>query len=105
MKQASIIPLLKFEDSALPFKVQTIRSFAEEQDEKFDHPHSHNYYEMVWMIKGKSTLHVDMHQYAIENNMIFCLKPNQTHQFRMNDEMEGFVFSFTKNFFDLNEYE
>jgi len=32
MKQASIIPLLKFQNDALPFKVQTIKDFTEAQD-------------------------------------------------------------------------
>jgi hypothetical protein len=38
MKEARIIPLLKFENSALPFKLQTIRKFTEEQDEKNEAP-------------------------------------------------------------------
>ena len=60
MKQSPIIPLLKFQSGALPFKVQTIKDFTIEQDEINEGPHSHNYYEMIWLIKGQGTLHADM---------------------------------------------
>jgi YesN/AraC family two-component response regulator len=105
MKKASIIPLLKFQSEALPFKVQTIKTFTEEQEEVCEGPHSHNYYEMFWVIKGGGTLHVDMQEYAIENNSIFCLKPNQAHQFQTRPEMEGFIFSFTDTIFKMDEYD
>jgi hypothetical protein len=105
MKQAPIIPLLKFKNEALPFKVQTIKNFTEEQDDINEGPHSHNYYEMIWLIKGNSTLYVDMQKCSIESNTIFCLKPNQAHQFQTQTEMEGFVFSFTDSFFKIDEHD
>jgi AraC-like DNA-binding protein len=105
MKQAPIIPLLKFKNEALPFKVQTIKNFTEEQDDINEGPHNHNYYEMIWLIKGSSTLYADMQEYTIESNTIFCLKPNQAHQFQTQPEMEGFVFSFTDSFFRMDEYD
>jgi AraC family transcriptional activator of pobA len=105
MKQAPIIPLLRFQSEALPFRVQTIKTFTEEQDDVCEGPHSHNYYEMFWLIKGGGTLHVDMQEYSIESNTIFSLKPNQAHQFQTQAEMEGFVFSFTDSFFRMDEYD
>ncbi len=105
MKQAPIIPLLQFENTGMPFKVQTIKNLREEQDEMNESPHSHNYYEMIWMIAGKGTLYVDMQEYAIENNMFFCLRPSQAHQFQTDLNAEGFVFSFTDSFFNMSEHE
>ena len=105
MKQASIIPLLKFQSGALPFNVQTIKNFAEEQDDINKAPHSHNYYEMIWLIKGHGTLYADMQEYMIDSNSIFCLKPNQVHQFQIQPEMEGIVFSFNDSFFKMDEYD
>ena len=105
MKQALIIPLMKFQSGALPFKVQTIKNFTEGQDEINEVPHSHNYYEMIWLIKGQGMLHADMQEYTIENNTIFFLKPNQPHQFQAQAEMEGFVFSFTDAFFSIGEHD
>jgi AraC family transcriptional regulator, transcriptional activator of pobA len=105
MKQESIIPLLKFQTSTLPFKVQTIKNFTEEQDDVNEGPHSHNHYEMIWLTKGTGVLYVDMHEHTIDSNTIFCVKPTQAHQFQTQAEMEGFVFSFTDSFFTMDEYE
>ena len=105
MKQAPIIPLLKFQSGALPFKVQTIKDFTIEQDEINEGPHSHNYHEMTWLIKGQGTLHADMQEYKIENNTIFYLKPNEAHRFQTEPDMEGFVFSFTDSFFSMDEFD
>ena len=105
MKQAPIIPLLKFQNGALPFKVQTIQNFTEDQDDINEVPHSHNYYEMIWVIKGQGTLYADMQEYTIESNTIFCLKPNEAHQFQIHPEMEGFILSFTDSFFSLGEHD
>jgi AraC family transcriptional activator of pobA len=105
MKQTAIIPLLKFNHAALPFKIEDIKDLAARQDELCESVHNHDYYEIVWMINGKGTLLVDFKEYAIENNTIFCLKPNQAHQFLLNPLMEGFVISFRESFFNLAEYE
>ena len=105
MKEATIIPVLKFQNGALPFKVETLKNFIENQDDIQEGPHSHNYFEMVWLTKGRATLSVDMQEYTIGTNMIFCARPNQTHQFKMEEDMEGFIFSFTDSFFKMDEYE
>jgi AraC-like DNA-binding protein len=105
MTQSSIIPLVKFKGGALPFKAQTIKEFISEQDETNDAPHSNNYYEMVWLTKGHGTLQVDMQKYPIESNTAFYLKPNETHQFQMHPEMDGYVFTFTDSFFSLGHYD
>jgi AraC-like DNA-binding protein len=105
MKQAPIIPLLKFANADFPFKIQTIKDVAEQAEEICDGGHSHDYYEIIWVINGKGTLSVDLQEYAIDNNMIFCLKPHQPHRFPMDTTMDGFVFSFTDAFFNLGEHE
>jgi YesN/AraC family two-component response regulator len=105
MKEATIIPILKFQSETIPYKVQTLKSFSEEQDDVCEAPHSHNYYEMVWLTKGEGMLQIDLQEYTIGSNTIFCVKPNETHQFQIQEGMEGFVFSFTDFFFKMNEYD
>ena len=94
MKQARIIPLLKFEDTTVPFKIQTIKDLVEQQDELNESVHSHDYYEIVWLINGKGRLFVDLEEHSIENNMIFCLKPHQAHRFAMDPEHGRFCLFF-----------
>ena len=72
MKQASIIPLVKFDNGICPFKIQTIKDLAEQPDELNESVHSHDYYEIVWITNGKGTLLVDLEEHPVGNNMIFC---------------------------------
>ena len=103
MKQTPVIPLFRFQNNALPFKAQAIQQFTEEQDNINNTPHSHDYYEMIWVIKGRCMLHVDLQEHIIEGNTVFCLKPDQTHQFQTQEKLEGFVFSFSDSFFSMDE--
>jgi AraC family transcriptional regulator, transcriptional activator of pobA len=103
MKETTIIPQLNFQSKSLPFKVQTIRNFAETQDDTAEAPHNHNYYELIWLTKGNAVLRIDMQEYAVGSNTIFCVMPNQTHQFNIEPGMEGFIFSFTDSFFKTSE--
>lgn len=105
MKETPIIPMIKFESQKLPFKIQTFKDMAIACDDSNDLPHSHDYYELIWMINGYGKLHVDLCEYSIGNNNVFCLKPNQVHQFEINEQIEGFVISFTNSFFNLAEHE
>ena len=105
MKQTPIIPMLKFQQGTLPLKIQTITNFLEKQDDASKGPHTHNYYEMIWVTSGKGTLEADMQKYIIERNTIFCLKPHEVHQIHVEPGTEGFVFSFADSFFGTDEYD
>jgi hypothetical protein len=71
MEQTPIIPQLKFQLGALPIKIQSIKHFIEEHLNGSKGPHSHNYYEMIWVTGGKGTLLADMQEYTIERNIYF----------------------------------
>lgn len=94
-----------FDKVKLPFQVQSIRNSINENDEVNESIHTHNHYEMIWLAKGSGTLFINMRQYSIEKNMMFCLKPNQAHCFQSNSPIEGFTFSFTDSFFTMGEHE
>ena len=100
MKNTFITPLLKFQQGALPIKIRTIKNFTEEPSG----PHSHDYYELIWVTKGKGAVEVNMRTYATDRNTAFCLRPHELHQLHMQSGSEGFVFSFTNSFFDMDEY-
>jgi YesN/AraC family two-component response regulator len=105
MKQAPIIPVLKFQNSSLPFNVQSLKDFEDERNDIHEGPHSHNYYEMIWLINGNGVLRADMQEHAVKSHTIFCLRPYQPHQCKSHSELEGFVFSFTDAFFKMDDYD
>jgi AraC family transcriptional activator of pobA len=105
MKKAAIIPLLKFEYGGLPVRIQTVQEFVLEEDDYKVMAHSHDFYEMIWIIKGHGLLQADLKQYEIGDQQLFCIKPGQVHQLRTTVDTEGFILSFSSDFLNAAEQE
>ena len=105
MKEAPIIPIFKFQNSGLPFKIQTIKSQIEEQDDLNASPHSHDYYEMIWVISGTGSVRVDLKEYAIGDNHLYWVGPGVVHQLETNVDAEGYILSFADSFLKLADHE
>src|ERR1700754_49573 len=105
MKEAPIIPIMKFQDNGLPFKIHTFKKLREEASDLYDSPHSNEYYEMIWVTNGSGALKADLQEYAIENNLLYCLKPGQVHHLETNEEADGFIISSAPSFLTQLEHE
>jgi len=105
MKEAPIIPMFKFQNSGLPFKIQTIKSQIEEQGDLNVLPHGHDHYEIIWVINGTGSVRVDLKEYAIHDNHLYWLAPGVVHQLQINVDAEGYIFSFADSFLKLADHE
>ncbi len=105
MKETPIIPLMKFNDAALPFKIQTISRFRQEQGEHYGLPHSYDYYEITWITTGTGKLFVDLGEYSLNENLLYFIKPNQVHRLLLGGDAQGFILSFKDSFVNLGEHE
>jgi AraC-like DNA-binding protein len=105
MKEAPIIPMFKFQNSALPFKIETIKSQTKEQDDLSAVPHSHDHYEMIWVISGTGFVRVDLKEYAIGNDHLYGVGPGVVHQLQINGDAEGYILSFADSFLKLADHE
>ena len=63
-----------------------------------DSPHRHDYYTIIFIIKGEGLHFVDFTEYPVENRTIFFIQPGQMHQLALNSEPEGWVITFTEEF-------
>jgi AraC family transcriptional activator of pobA len=105
MRQAPIIPIIKFGSGGFPFKIQTISNLREEQQENYDIAHSHDYYEVTWITKGTGRFYADLKEYSLDENIICFMKPNQVHRLLLSDEVQGFILSFQDSFISLGAHE
>jgi len=105
MKEAPIIPMYKFQNSGLPFKIQTVKSQIEEQDDLNASPHSHDHYEMIWVISGTGSIRVDLKAYTIGDNHLYWVGPGVVHQLQTNVDAEGYILSFADSFLKLADQE
>ena len=105
MKRAPIIPIFKFQHSGLAFTIQTIQSHIEHQGEMNASPHSHDHFEMIWVISGTGSIRVDIEEYAICDNHLYGVGPGVAHQLQINADAEGYILSFTDSFLKLADQE
>ncbi len=64
--------------------------------------HSHDFYYMMIVKKGKGYHNIDFVQYELKENTIFFLTPGQVHGYNMS-YVEGYVVIFTKLFYTINQ--
>src|ERR1700760_189918 len=105
MKNATIIPIFKFQHSGLPIAIQTIQSRIEQSGEIDALPHSHDHFELVWVIRGTGSVRVDLKEYAIRDNHLYGVAPGMVHQFLAELNTEGYILSFTDCFLKLADHE
>ena len=63
-------------------------------------PHKHDFYLVILFTKGKGKHEVDFETFKIEKGALFVLKPGQMHYWELSDDVDGFVFFHSKEFFD-----
>jgi AraC family transcriptional activator of pobA len=105
MKEASIIPIMKFDNAGLPFKIYTISNLREEQQINYDVAHCHDYYEITWITSGSGKLFSDLREYSLDENSLYFIKPNQVHRLLLNQDAQGFILAFKDSFVNLGAHE
>jgi AraC-like DNA-binding protein len=64
-------------------------------------PHKHNnYFEIIYLTKGKGSHTIDTKEYEIKTPVIFTIRKEQVHFWDIKSEPEGFVLIIKKSFID-----
>ncbi|WP_207420331.1 AraC family transcriptional regulator [Desertivirga brevis] len=65
--------------------------------------HRHNFFFILLIKKGTGIHEVDLVNYDVADNMIFCLRPGQIHLLKLESDVTGYVMRFNTNFYQPNE--
>lgn len=84
------------------FEIYTFDQIKDNNNFIGNTPHAHELIEIIWAVSGDSSLKVDMQTYSPQNDQIFCIMPNQTHQLTADANAEGYIIRFNELF--LQEY-
>lgn len=75
-------------------------------------PHKHDFYLIILFTKGSGTHEIDFETLPVEPGTLFILKPGQMHYWQLSDDIDGYVFFHSKEFYDkrfvtasLNDFE
>lgn len=80
------------------FTVRALESLGQYPEQGQSSAYSNAYFEIFWVTKGAGQLRLDLRQYAIGDNHLFCVRPGEMHQLQSEEGLEGYVITFTKAF-------
>lgn len=98
--------------------VYSLDEFSKQQDksklfqvEVFDanrhfnvqYPHRHDFYEVLYLSKGSGYHIIDSNKYKIKPPCVFFLSPGQTHKLELSNDIDGYIFLFTSEFYLINQ--
>ncbi|WP_196886188.1 AraC family transcriptional regulator [Aureivirga sp. CE67] len=64
-------------------------------------PHKHNFYLTVIFTNGTGVHEIDFKKYDVKKGSIFFLSPGQIHHWNLSQDIDGYIFFHTKDFYNL----
>jgi len=66
------------------------------------YPHRHDFFEILYLQKGSGYHVIDANKYEIKPPCVFFMSPGQAHKLELSNDIEGYIFIFTSDFYLLN---
>jgi AraC-like DNA-binding protein/mannose-6-phosphate isomerase-like protein (cupin superfamily) len=67
------------------------------------YPHRHDFFEVLYLLKGSGYHVIDGNKYDIKPPCVFFMSPGQAHKIEFSQDIEGFIFIFTAEFYLINQ--
>lgn len=84
------------------FFINEIPKHIAENQSSITKPHKHNSFLTILFTKGSGRHEIDFNSYEIKAGSVFMLAPGQTHHWELSEDIDGYIFSHTANFYDLH---
>jgi len=69
---------------------------------KVEYPHRHDFFEVLYLAKGSGMHVIDSNKYEIKPPCVFFMSPGQAHKLELSNDVEGYIFIFTAEFYLIN---
>lgn len=89
----------------LSFEIKTLESIIQYDDPVNSQVLCHDYFEILWITQGTGIYHLDMQQFVISPNQLFCIRPGEVHLIESGEDLEGYVISFTRSFLGMSDID
>ena len=66
------------------------------------YPHRHDFFEILYLLKGSGFHVIDGNKYEIKPPCVFFMSPGQAHKIEFSSDIEGYIFIFTADFYLIN---
>ncbi|CAM4326917.1 AraC-type DNA-binding protein [Pedobacter westerhofensis] len=103
-----MFPTYTIEDFASPRAIQGQFMLERFEDlarpKKWQFPHLHSFYEIIWVKEGTSKHTIDYHDFDIQPNSLFFISPGQVHLLSQSENVVGYSIAFTWEFLLMNNF-
>lgn len=80
------------------FEINTLEQLRDAY-ELSDAVHSNNFFEVLLITNSGGWLNIDMQQFPLEQQQVFCVQPSQLYQLQVNEATTGYVIRFNEAVF------
>jgi len=106
MKQAAEqLPVYSLPDFSSPERENQqfqVEVFDANRHFSVKYPHRHDFFEVLFLMKGSGFHVIDGNNYEIKPPCVFFMSPGQAHKLELSHDIEGYIFIFTADFYLLN---
>ena len=67
------------------------------------YPHRHDFFEVLYLSNGTGYHVIDGNKYKIAPPCVFFMSPGQAHKIEFSNDIEGYIFIFTSEFYLINQ--
>ncbi len=84
------------------FYANDIRSHLKQHEHFILLPHRHSFYMGILITAGSGTHVIEFNSYVITPGNVFMMGPGKVHTWQLSDDIDGYLFFHTKEFYDVN---
>lgn len=103
MKPITVLSIKEFEteDLSTSFYANSICNHVVKHEKAISKPHKHDFYLTVIFTKGFGIHEIDFNVYDVAPGSVFLLRPGQIHNWELSDDIDGYIFFHSENFYEL----
>ncbi|UII33143.1 helix-turn-helix transcriptional regulator [Fulvivirga ulvae] len=95
------IGLFESEKVSADFYCNTFKDHLLHHHQSISVPHKHDFFLTVLFTKGSGVHEIDFDSYTILPGSVFFLYPGQTHHWELSEDIDGYIFFHTREFFEM----
>jgi AraC-like DNA-binding protein len=106
MKTTTTLPiysLRNFSPSELQSRAFQVEVFDANRHFAVEYPHRHDFFEVLYLKRGSGVHVIDDNQYEVKPPCVFFMSPGQAHKLEFSQDIEGYIYIFTSDFYLINQ--
>ncbi len=105
-KESKHLPIYSLQNFSDPNTISgqfKVEAFDANRHFAVSYPHRHDFFEVLYLHKGSGFHVIDNNKYEIKPPCVFFMSPGQAHKLELSNDIEGYIYIFTADFYLINQ--